>query len=375
MAHPDKQQDFLRLYEAYVTSVLQPTERELRKFFAEWRDPSAWADQVSSSRMPAPSPIKRTITRIKRPESVADKIFRKSSLFQQGFCFKSITAMRDTLGARIVVYFLSNLPMVDRALRHSDVLEISSADPPIAYLSRELWERFGLKNVRRESKESGYASVHYVARLRTSELSLADRPWFEIHVRTLVEDVWGDIEHILGYKPNKRTSFAVRKQFQIISSQLTAIDEHFNLLYEELTRFQEEAIYRDLDPLNAENLPSVLSEIGISCAQREIDGLLKLLTSRSVRNVGELRESANQKRLALIKSVFQEIEDRAPTHFEIVAAIGATHDISDDGDVRIAISGQIEFLKAWEKLKASSREKANPTVERDALKSGARASP
>ena len=368
MTQSERDQNFLRLYGEYVTNVLKPTERELRAIFIGWREPAAWTDQVRSSKMPVPSPIKRSITRIKRPESVVDKILRKPSSFQNGFSAESIKAMGDTLGARVVVYFLSNLPMVDHALRHSEVLEISSADPPVAYLSRELWERFGLKNVRLEKKESGYASIHYVARLRTSVIPLADRPWFEIQVRTLVEDVWGDIEHILGYKPNKKTSVAVRKQFQIISSQLTAIDEHFNLLYEELARFQEEAKYRDLDPLNAENLPPVLSDLGISCAQREIDGLLKLLTSRGVKTVGELTESANQKRLSLIKGIFQEVEDRPPTHFEIVAAIGATHNLTDDGNVRASVINQIEFLNAWEKLKPSAKEGANPAVNTDAAR-------
>ncbi len=369
MANSEIQQEFLRLYEEYAQNVLLPTERELRKFFFEWRDPNAWAEQVTSSRMPAPSPIKRTNTRVKRPESVADKIFRKPSSFPTGFSLESIKGMRDTLGARIVVYFLSNLPMVDRALRCSEVLEISAADPPVAYLSQELMERFDLKHIHWEQKESGYASIHYVVRLRTTAVEPANRPWFELQVRTLVEDVWGEIEHILGYKPNKRTSFAVKKQFQIISSQLTAIDEHFNLLYAELSRFQQEANYRDLDPLNAENLPPVLSEIGISCAQREIDGLLKLLTSRNVKTIGELKDSASQRKLLLIKSVFQEIEERIPTQFEIVAALGAIREIADDDEVHIkaAVKGQIEFLTAWEKLKLYGREKINPVDDSGAV--------
>ncbi len=363
------------MYEGYAQNVLLPTERELRKFFLEWRDPNAWAEQISSSRMPAPSPIKRTSTRVKRPESVADKIFRKPSSFPNGFCLESIKGMRDTLGARIVVYFLSNLPMVDRALRCSEVLEISATDPPVAYLSHELMERLGLKHIRWEQKESGYASIHYVVRLRTTAVAQANRPWFELQVRTLVEDVWGEIEHILGYKPDKRTSFAVKKQFQIISAQLTAIDEHFNLLYAELSRFQQEGQYRDIDPLNAENLPPVLSEIGISCAQREIDGLLKLLTSRSVKTIGELKDSASQKKLLLIKSVFQETEDRTPTQFEIVAALGATREIADDDDrgIKAAVRGQIEFLTAWEKLKLHGREKTDPVNESGAAEAPGRA--
>jgi len=351
LATPLKQQEFLKVYEGYVQSVLKPTEAELRQFFEEWKQPAAWANQVSSSRMPAPSPIKRTVTRIKRPESVVDKIFRKPSSFPLGFAQESIRRMHDALGARIVVYFLSNLPMVDRALRTSEVLEISSSDPPVAYLSRELLDRFSLGHIIQQTKDSGYASIHYVVRLRSSVLPAEDRPWFEVQVRTLAEDVWGEIEHLLGYKPNKHTSFAVRKQFQIISSQLTAIDEHFNLLYEELARFQEQVIYRDIDPLNAENLPPVLSELGISCAQREIDGLLKLLSSRSINTIGELRERAKSRSITIIREVFQEQEERPPTNFEVVAGLAAIGDSEREQDIRAAVSTQLQFLRAWEELR------------------------
>lgn len=359
MATALQQQEFLRIYEDYAQYILKPTELELREFFHEWKDPSAWVEQVRSSRMPAPSPIKRTTTRIKRPESVADKIYRKPSSFPDGFSDVSIRSMRDTLGARVVVYFLSNLPMVDRALRTSEVLEISASDPPIAYLSRDLIERLGLTHIRHETKESGYASIHYIVRLRSSSLPLENRPWFEVQVRTLAEDVWGEIEHLLGYKPNKRTSFAVRKQFQIIGSQLTAIDEHFNLLYEELARFQEEATYRDLDPLNAENLPPVLSEFGVSCAQREIDGLLKLLTSRGLRTVGELRERAKSRTIQIIREVFVEEEERPPSNFEIVAGIAATNESQSESDIRQSVLTQLQFLKAWEELKPVRAKEVN----------------
>ncbi len=351
MVTPLKQQEFLRVYEGYVQSILKPTETELREFFTRWKQPVAWANQVSSSRMPAPSPIKRTVTRIKRPESVVDKIIRKPSSFPHGLAQDSIRRMHDALGARIVVYFLSNLPMVDRALRTSESLEISASDPPVAYLSGELLERFGLKHIPQQTKDSGYASIHYVVRLRSSSIPIEDRPWFEVQVRTLAEDVWGDIEHLLGYKPNKHTSFAVRKQFQIISSQLTAIDEHFNLLYEELARFQEQATYRDLDPLNAENLPPVLSELGISCAQREIDGLLKLLNSRRLNTIGELRDRAKARSIAIIREVFQELEERAPTNFEVVAGIAAIDGSDREQDIRAAVATQLQFLRAWEELR------------------------
>jgi putative GTP pyrophosphokinase len=355
-SNANEQKAFLESYKTYMKNVLLKTDKELKEILESWRDiPSMWADPASHNKKSMPSPINWTNTRIKRPESVVNKILRKPSSFPDGLTTESIRKISDALGARIVVYFLANFAMVDKALRSSSSpFEISSEDPPVAYLNPDLWERIriDLSRIKREDKESGYASIHYIVRLRKSEIPLTARPWFEIQVRTLVEDAWGEIEHILAYKPDKQTSLAVKKQFQIISSQLTAIDEHFNLLHEELTRFQEEVTYEDDDPLNAENLPAILGKAGIPCVQREIDGLLRLLNSRGVGKVSQLSLDSkdDKKRLDLIRSVFQEKERRKATPFEIVAAIGATHNLKNDNDIRASVATQIDFLNAWQDM-------------------------
>jgi putative GTP pyrophosphokinase len=259
--------------------------------------------------------------------------------------------MHDAVAGRVVVYFLSNLPLIDREIRESEAVEICPDEPPIAYLGQDLAQRLGLGHMRRGTKDSGYASLHYILRFRQSSVPSEQRPWFEIQVRTLAEDLWGEIEHVLGYKPEKRTSFAVRRQFQIIGSQLTAIDEHFNLLFEELSRFQEEVTFADTNPLNAENLPPVLSELGIGCAQKEIDGLLKLLASRGSRTVGDLRDGGSPRRLEIIRNTYRNSEGRPPSNFELVAGIAAMRGLTDEHDMVAALRAQIDFLNAWEKLK------------------------
>ncbi|HXO43400.1 MAG TPA: hypothetical protein VN999_18265 [Thermoanaerobaculia bacterium] len=347
----DRLKKFLEQYERYVGEILAPTREQVKSVFRTWVENEYWVTSAPLSRLPTPSPIQSTRTRIKRPESVVDKILRRPNLFPDGLEFDSIKKMHDAVGGRIVVYFLSNLPLIDRALRNSEALELSEESPPIAYLNQDLLERLGLTNLKRGQKESGYASIHYIARLRESPTP--QRPWFEIQVRTLAEHLWGEIEHVLGYKPNKRTSFAVRRQFQIIGSQLSSIDDHFNLLFEELSRFQEEVQYHDADPLNAENIPAILSEIGAGCAQREIDGLLKLLNSRGIETVGSLREIATAKHLDTIRNIYWQHEGRAPGNFEVVASLAAIKRVTDDSGIVEAIRTQIEFLNAWEELKRS----------------------
>jgi putative GTP pyrophosphokinase len=350
---------FLTDYEQYCGTVLIPTNRDIRNLFLRWRDPQHWALTPRLSRLPSPSPVQRTHTRIKRPESVVDKILRHPALFSDGVSIQSVHKMDDAVAGRVVVHFLANLPLIDKALRNSEDLEVSSATPPVAYLTQDLVERLGLTDIKRGQKESGYESLHYVVRLRASAVPREERPWFELQVRTLVQDAWGEIEHILGYKPNKKTSLAVRRQFQIISTELTAIDEHFNLLYEELSRFQEESPYQDHSPLNAENLPPVLSELGIGCAQREIDGLLKLLVSRQIETVGDLRTEATRARMEAIRAVYGTCEGRVPNDFEIVASLAAIRGLKDTHDIEQAVKSQIDFLKAWEKLKQDARRQSS----------------
>ena len=195
-------QEFLDFYQSYATEVLKPTEQEIRKMFRRWMETDFWGD-VTLSKLPTPSPIHWARTRIKRPESVVDKILNQPPTFPEGLARKSLRTMNDPVAGRVVVYFLSNLPQIHHQILKEVAegrLEISKRDPPIAFLSEELYCRLGLSDLNRATKESGYASIHYILRFKSEEISPENRPWFEIQVRTLAEHVWGEIEHILGYK-------------------------------------------------------------------------------------------------------------------------------------------------------------------------------
>lgn len=342
---------FLSQYEDYVISTLKPKRDQLKAIFEPWKEPGYWKKYQDNIRRSIPSPVQRTKTRIKRPESVTDKIFRKPDLFPKGLDLDSVKIMEDALGGRIIVYFLSGLPIIDKEIRTHQSIEICEDVPPVAYLDQKLITRLGLGHLNRGEKESGYASIHYVIKLKDESESKEENPRIELQVRTLAEDIWGEVEHILGYKPNRYTSFAVKKQFQIISSQLATIDEHFNFLYEELSRFQEEVDIENDHLLNAENLPTVLQNLGISCAQREIDGLLKLLFSRGIKAVGDLRATASVKIIEIIRNSYRVHEGRDPIGFEIVANLAAIRGITDENELPNVIGAQIDFLKAWEKLK------------------------
>lgn len=87
---------------------------------------------------------------------MVDKIFRKKDSFQDGLSPKSFQKMNDTLAARLVTYFLRDLPLIDGELRKQaerGILEMSVDDPPVAYMDDDLATR--LMHLNRKRKESG----------------------------------------------------------------------------------------------------------------------------------------------------------------------------------------------------------------------------
>lgn len=345
-ATPAILESFLADYARLVEHTLKPAQAAVIAELTHWQDPAHWEKYKRTSRMPLPTPVHSILSRIKRPEQVVDKILRRPDTFPAGLAEDSLTRMPDTLGFRVVVYFLSHLPLIDRELRDSGVFELSGGDPPVAYLPADQVRVLGLDHLVQCEKESGYSSVHYTVRL-----SRPGYPWFELQVQTLAQETWSAIEHHLGYKPGKCISLAAQAQFKILSKYISAIDEHFNLLHEELNHLQEGVHYSQEDFLNAENLPSVLADMGIACAQRDLNNILKFLYSRGVERVADLRQLGTAKRLAIIRNTYLGVAGRPPVNLEIIATLAALRGAANGHEEVARIKAQIAYRGAWDSIR------------------------
>ena len=317
---PEDLDRFVTLYEDYSTHILQPTRQSLQELFRTWRIPAYWKKYAEEKTAPLPSPVQRCSLRIKEAKSVLRKIIAKADEFPDGLTWNSFERMFDAVGARVVVYFLSSLSLLDREIRESGRFEISSEHPPHAYLSKEIYDRLGLTMERRD-KASGYASIHYVLRLKDGLLPPEERPWFELQLRTITQDAWAEIEHVLGYKPNRSTTPQVKKQFQVISHLLHAVDEHFDLLQDEISHQQSRVRPKASDPLNSENLPGILAEHQIRCAQYDIKGLIKLAAGRGIKTVGDLRRIVTPERIQLVQKSLRRELHHNPEDYSLLTAL------------------------------------------------------
>ena len=323
MKYTKELSNFLAEYEQYKIEKLNPTLGELNQLLKKWETSEYWGKYTTGRGVTTPSPIRMTMTRIKKPENVVDKIFRKSDLFPKGLSFESLKNMHDAIGARVLVYFSSQLSLVDRELRSSNMFEMSEDYPPEAYFDPNTLTRLGLSHIEQKYKESGYSSIHYVVRLKNSAVSDEKRPYFELQVRTLAQELWSELEHVLSYKPETRTHFSAKRRFQILSREIGVIDSHFNLLYEELIHNQEVATYQDSDSLTFENAPKVFMEIGVQCALTELNPILKILISSGIRSIGDLLELAIPRRLVTIRNTYISRTGYAPDNIELFSALAA----------------------------------------------------
>jgi putative GTP pyrophosphokinase len=250
---------------------------------------------------------------------------------------ENLARMRDAFGARIIVFFPSHLAMIDREIRSGRHFEVSDSFAPKSFLSAAALEWIGLDpaSFRGKSapKPSGYASLHYTVRLQ--EPLVAENPWFELQTRTMLEEVWGEVEHQIAYKPDQHTTFSVKRQFRVISDHLAALDTHFDFLYSELAFQQANTMPGDNDLLNAENLPRVLHDMECVVVQKEIDGLLRILTDYEITTVVGLSRIGRIEIVDAIKAELQTIRpDHAVTAFDIIPVLVLLNHKSTPEDAR-----------------------------------------
>lgn len=161
----------------------------------------------------ASSSIHSIKRRIKDRDHLRDKIARKHSeedpLTEENF-FSKVT---DFAGVRVIHLFQNQFELIHASIqRQLDRGDWCLHEQPKAYTwdpeARDYFEPFGLDV---KVKESLYTSIHYVVRPRPdSNISC------EIQVRTLFEEIWGEVDHKLNY-PVPTQILACKEQLRVLA--------------------------------------------------------------------------------------------------------------------------------------------------------------
>lgn len=160
------------------------------------------------------SPIIHSIkSRLKDPAHLKDKLLRKlekGKLITEENVFNEIT---DFIGVRVLHLYQDQFPTIHNAIME----KIESGDwifveQPKAYT----WDPETVKfyeglNLETELRDTYYTSIHYLVKPNNKNAICC-----EIQVRTLFEEIWGEIDHTINY-PHPTESIACKEQLRVLS--------------------------------------------------------------------------------------------------------------------------------------------------------------
>lgn len=161
-----------------------------------------------------PSPVVHSYKyRLKDPLHLLDKLRRKAANGVVVTAEELHMQITDLAGVRVLHLFQEDFRHI-----HNVILSTAAsgdwclAEEPQAYTwdpeALRFFEDLGL---RARQKSTSYTSVHYLVKPRVDSPQCC-----EIQVRTLFEEIWGEVDHQINY-PHSTESLACREQIMVLS--------------------------------------------------------------------------------------------------------------------------------------------------------------
>lgn len=152
-------------------------------------------------------------SRTKDPDHLRNKLIRKAEKAKQsGETFNISEHLDDLAGVRFLHIHTKQIESI-----HPLILEILDkfgyqlVGEPVAYTwdieNKTLFERVGFET---HFREDMYTSVHYIVKPHYSDFHC------EIQVRTLMEELWGEVSHAINY-PLETDSISCKEQLRALA--------------------------------------------------------------------------------------------------------------------------------------------------------------
>ncbi len=177
--------------------------------------------------------IHSTKWRLKEPPHLEDKLLRKLATAKEKerpFAISEnnlLTKINDLAGIRILHLHTQQIVPIDRELR--PVLQeygFSLIEQPKAHTwddeNRDFFNSIGIQTIKNPRM---YTSVHYVVASNSST-----KATFEIQVRTLAEELWGEVDHDMNY-PHESTILACREQIKVLARVASSCSRLVDSIY------------------------------------------------------------------------------------------------------------------------------------------------
>jgi len=165
------------------------------------------------------NPIEHTKSRVKSPESIIKKLYRKGFDISLPSIKENI---KDIAGFRITCSFISDIYRIHDMLKSQhDLLILETKD----YIQHP--------------KPNGYQSLHLLVEVPVFMSDRQERVCIEIQIRTIAMDFWASLEHKIYYKYNESVPPSLLAELKEAADSAAKLDLKMERLHKEVTVIKE----------------------------------------------------------------------------------------------------------------------------------------
>lgn len=165
------------------------------------------------------NPIEFIKTRIKSPESIAEKLVRKGLDIS---IESMVNNLNDVAGIRVICSFIDDIYEIAKMLeRQSDITVLE------------------IKDYIKNPKDNGYRSYHMIIEI---PVFFSDKPMnmrVEVQIRTIAMDFWASLEHDLKYKKNLDWSTEISRELKECAENINFTDRKMMAIRNSITEFND----------------------------------------------------------------------------------------------------------------------------------------
>ncbi|WP_313629731.1 RelA/SpoT domain-containing protein [Pseudomonas sp.] len=157
-------------------------------------------------------------SRLKDRGHLEEKVLRKlADMAVQPSSEEMFRRLTDLSGVRVLLLHQEQFTLLHKEFLKKTNNDWYLVEPPKAYTwDPESVEFFKELKIHTELKESHYTSLHYVIRPKAESDVVC-----EIQVRTLFEEIWGEVDHSLNY-PSPTKNVACSEQLRVLAKVVGA---------------------------------------------------------------------------------------------------------------------------------------------------------
>ncbi len=174
------------------------------------------------------NPIEHTKSRLKTPESIMKKLYRKGGA---GSMHEIRESIKDIAGIRITCSFVSDIYHISSMLQGQSDLAIMA-----------------VKDYIQNPKPNGYKSLHLLVKVPVFMSDRQESVYVEVQIRTIAMDFWASLEHKIFYKFNGTVPQRLLDELKEAADAADELDEKMEQLHQEVYQIKTEQPAAEFDP-------------------------------------------------------------------------------------------------------------------------------